>query len=231
MNDLLSWILDTVQSVDPALRLLLAGVGMLFETSILIGLIVPGDTVVIVTATGVSNGFEFAFLLLAVILGALVGESLGFALGRFFGPRIRASRLGARLGERNWARAEQYLARRGGIAVFVSRFLPVFHALIPLTVGMSAMSYRRFLRWTVPACVIWAGAYVSVGALAADSFRVLAQELHFAGYLFAGAIAIFFAAVLVTHNLLERREARYMAHPDATLETDAALEADDDKTP
>lgn len=231
MNDLLSWILDTVQSVDPTLRLLLAGVGMLLETSILIGLIVPGDTVVIVTATGVSNGFEFTFLLLAVVLGALIGESLGFALGRFFGPRIRASRLGARLGKSNWARAEQYLARRGGIAVFVSRFLPVFHALIPLTVGMSAMSYRRFLRWTVPACVIWAGAYVSVGTLAAGSFRVLARELHFAGYLFAGVIAIFFAAVLATHKLLERREARYMAHTDPALEADAAHEADDDQTP
>jgi membrane-associated protein len=233
VNDLLSWILDTVQSVDPTLRVLLAGVGMLLETSILIGLIVPGDTVVLVAATGVGNGFEFAFLLLAVIVGALAGESIGFALGRFFGPRIRASRLGSRLGERNWIRAEQYLARRGGIAVFVSRFLPVFHALIPLTVGMSAMSYRRFLQWTVPACAIWAGAYVSVGTLAAGSFRVVARELHFAGYLFAAVIAVFFAIVLVTRKLLERREARYMARADAAHPTAHPTDAhptDDDPT-
>ena len=40
-------------------------------------------------------------LVLAVISGALIGESIGFALGRFFGPRIRMSRLGRWLGEQH----------------------------------------------------------------------------------------------------------------------------------
>jgi membrane protein DedA with SNARE-associated domain len=48
--------------------------------------------------------------------------------------------------------------------VFISRFLPVLHSLIPLTVGMSTMRYRKFMAWTVPACVIWAFAYVTVGS-------------------------------------------------------------------
>ena len=34
MNDALTWILDVVQNVDPALRTLLAGVGMFLETSV-----------------------------------------------------------------------------------------------------------------------------------------------------------------------------------------------------
>ena len=42
MNDFLSWFLDAVRNLDPVLRILLAGVGILFETSILIGLIVFG---------------------------------------------------------------------------------------------------------------------------------------------------------------------------------------------
>src|SRR5690606_20226828 len=118
-------------------------------------LIVPGDTVVIVASTAVASPLEYWMLIIAVIVGALIGESVGFALGRFFGPRIRASRLGKRIGERNWVRAERYVARRGGIAVFISRFLPVLHSVVPLTVGMSAMTYRTFLAWTVPATTIW----------------------------------------------------------------------------
>src|SRR5689334_12931904 len=163
MNDALTWVLDLVQSVDPVLRTLLAGLGILLETSILIGLIVPGDTIVLVASTGVANPVEYIALVAVVIVGALCGESIGFALGRWFGPRIRASRLGARIGTRNFDRAEAYLARRGGIAVFLSRFLPVLHSLIPLTVGMSPMRYRTFMAWTAPACVLWALAYVSVG--------------------------------------------------------------------
>ena len=50
--------------------------------------------------------------------------------------------------------------------MFVSRFLPVLHSLVPLTVGMSTMRYRRFIAWTLPACLIWATAYVTVGATA-----------------------------------------------------------------
>lgn len=210
MNDALTWILDLVQSVDPALRALLAGVGILLETSILIGLIVPGDTVVLVASTAVGSPAEYVALVVAVIIGALCGESIGFGLGRYFGPRIRESRLGRKAGTANFDRAEAYLAKRGGIAVFLSRFLPVLHSLIPLTVGMSPMRYRTFMAWTAPACVIWAFAYVTVGSLAAGGYRELSQELHGAGYVFAAVIALFVGLVFLVKKLLQKREAAHM---------------------
>jgi membrane-associated protein len=210
MNEVVEWLLDLVQSVDPVARTLLAGLGILLETSILIGLVIPGDTIVIVASTAVDGWGQYFALVFAVIVGALTGESIGFALGRFFGPKIRASRLGRRIGEQQWVRAENYLDRRGGIAVFVSRFLPVLHSLIPVTVGMSTMSYRKFMAWTVPATVIWTFAYVSVGAFAAGSFRDLLDQLHYAGYIFVGIIAVFLVTVFAVKRLLERAENRHM---------------------
>ncbi|MHC2185150.1 VTT domain-containing protein [Rathayibacter agropyri] len=210
MNDTLSGILDLVVSVPPVWRTLLAGLAIFFETTILAGLIVPGDTIVIVSATGVTSPLQFVALAVTVVVGALCGESLGFYLGRWFGPRIRASRLGRRLGEKNWLRAERYLARRGGIAVFLSRFLPVLHSLIPLTVGMSGMRYRTFMAWTVPACVLWSSAYVGVGTAAAGSYRELSESLHGAGYVFVGVIVAFVLLVLLGKKLLSKAEARHL---------------------
>jgi len=210
LSSVLDAILQFVESVNPVLRTALAGIGMMLETSVLVGLIVPGDTIVLVSSTAVEGPVEYFALIAAVIVGALIGESIGFALGRHFGPRIRASRLGRRLGEKNWIRAENYLDRRGGIAVFLSRFLPFFHSLIPLTVGMSNMTYRRFMKWTVPASVIWAFAYVSVGSLAAGSYRELSDSLHSAGYVFVGIIAVFLLVVFVIKKLIARSEARHM---------------------
>ncbi len=210
MNDILSWILGTVEAVDPTVRALLAFAGMLLETSILVGLVVPGDTIVIVASTAVSGPVEFTALVVAVIVGALAGESIGFALGHHFGPAIRASRLGRRIGETNWIAAERYLERRGGLAVFISRFLPILHSLIPVTVGASAMRYRTFMAFTVPACIIWTLAYVSVGSAAAVGYRELSGQLHFAGYLFVGVIALFAVAVLLAKKWLHRREQRHM---------------------
>jgi membrane protein DedA with SNARE-associated domain len=213
VNEVLLWILDLVRSVDPVARTLLAGGGIFLETSLLVGLVVPGDSIVLVASTAVDGPAQYSALLVAVILGALGGESVGFLLGRFFGPRIRDSRLGARIGVKNWARAANYVDRRGGIAVFVSRFLPVLHSLVPVTVGMSNMTYSRFLRWTAPACVIWALAYVTFGSVAAVSYREMAASLHFAGYLFVGAIVLFVVGVVVVKKLLERSEARHWDHP------------------
>lgn len=212
MNDILDWILGTVSSVDPVVRTALAGIGILLETSVLVGLIVPGDSIVIVASTAVVGWVEFIALVLTVIVGALCGESIGFALGRYFGPWIRRSRLGRRIGEKNWVKAENYLRRRGGIAVFLSRFLPVLHSVIPLTVGMSSMRYRTFMSWTIPACILWAFAYVSVGSAAAGGYRELSEQLHFAGYLFVAVIAGFVVGVLLVKRWLSRREARHMEH-------------------
>lgn len=211
MNDFVLWAIESVQSVDPVLRTVLAGVAILLETSILIGLIVPGDTIVLVAAIGVTSWDEGITLGIVVIGGALIGESLGFWLGRWAGPRIRSSWLGRRIGGDHWERSERYLRRRGGVAIFLSRFLPVLHSLVPLTVGMSGYAYRRFIAWTLPACALWAGIYVGLAAGAAGSYSELSQRVHYAGYIFVGIIAVLLIAVTVMKKVIARREAGHMA--------------------
>jgi membrane-associated protein len=218
VNEILTWLLDVVQNVDPVVRTLVAGLAMMLETSVLVGLIVPGDTVVIVSGTAISSPLDGVLLGVAVVIGSLVGESLGFWLGRYFGPRIRASRLGQKLGDRNWERADRYLRRRGGPAIFLSRFLPVLHSLVPLTVGMAGYRYRRFLAWTAPACIVWASLYITVAATAAGTYRELADQIHYAGYVFVGIIVVFLILVYVGKKVLERIERRHLAEEHDTLE-------------
>jgi membrane-associated protein len=221
LNDLITssliWLLEVVRHVDPIVRVLIAAGGMLLETTLFVGLIVPGDTIVIVAATAVGSPVDYVALLAGVIAGSLVGESLGFLLGRLAGHRIRRSRLGRRLGECNWERAERYIRRRGGPAVFVSRFLPVLHALVPVTAGAGEMRYRRFIAWTAPACALWAVLYVTVGSLAAGSIRQLAGEIHVIGYVFAGCVVLFVVGAFIVRRLVERSQRRHWDDdPDTT---------------
>ena len=37
MNEWLTWLLDTVQAVDPVVRTLVAGLAIMLETSVLVG--------------------------------------------------------------------------------------------------------------------------------------------------------------------------------------------------
>jgi membrane protein DedA with SNARE-associated domain len=200
--DFVGSVLDFVESVPPVLRILLAGFAVMLETSVLVGLIVPGDTIVLTASTGVTTVLQFIFMVISVVIGALLGESFGFWLGRFFGPKLRSSWLGQKVGEDRWKKADRFVKRRGGIAVFISRFLPVFHSVVPLTAGMTVMQYRTFMTWTVPACIIWAFLYVSIGSAAGETYRELQATFGFAGWIFIGIIVagIFFLA-LVKHFL------------------------------
>ena len=58
--------------------------------------------------------------------------------------------------------------------------------------------------------MLWALAYVSVGSLAAGSYRELSRELHWAGYLFVAAIAVFLVVVVLVKRLLHGRESAHM---------------------
>jgi membrane-associated protein len=217
VNDILNWLLDTVQSVSPLLRNLLAGLAILCETSLFIGLIIPGDTVVLVAATGVTDILDFFYLLGAVLFGSLIGESLGFTIGRLFGKRIRYSKLGQRLGEKNWQLADRFVDRRGGIAVAISRFLPMLHSLVPVVAGMTKMRYRTFISWTVAACAIWASAYVGIGYLAHSAYDQIAGQLKWGGLVFVAIILIF---MIVAHFGKQKLEvaAEKMANSPASAE-------------
>lgn len=214
MTELLDQFFSAVRDMDPVWRTLLAALGLFLETSAFVGLVVPGDSIALLAATGVSSPTQFVWLVIALVIGALLGESVGFWVGRHFGPRIRASRLGRRLGERNWLLAERYLGERGGVAVMLSRFLPVLHSLVPLSAGMAGMRFRRFLAWTIPACVVWAVLVATLGASAAVGFQELASRVSGAGYIFVAVVLIVVAAIWLLKRLIFRLERRHLGIPE-----------------
>jgi len=208
VTQLITWMLHSIASVTPILRELIALVAILFETSLFLGLVVPGDTIVIVSGTAVGGVGDFISLLIAVLIGSLIGESIGFWLGRFFGARLRASKLGQKIGDRNWQLADTFVETRGGIAVAISRFLPVLHSLVPVVAGMTKMRYRVFIVWTFGACTIWAAAYISLGWIAGASWSQFSGNLKWGGAIFAAIILVIAVAFHFAKQRLEKAAER-----------------------
>lgn len=191
MNEILDWILEGISGFNPVVRNIAAGIAIMLETSLFIGLIMPGDTIVLIASTGVADLQDFFWLIGAVLAGSLIGETIGFSIGRLFGTRIRASRLGQRFGESNWQRADVFVERRGGPAIAISRFLPVLHSLVPVVAGATKMRYRTFIAWTFGACLVWASVYVGIGYIAKASYQQVASNFKFGALIFAGIILLF----------------------------------------
>ena len=144
------------------------------------------------------------------MLGSLAGESVGYLLGRRYGLRLRAGRLGRRLGEDRWVAAEAFLAGRGGRAVAAARFVAVVHALVPVLAGTLGMSYRRLVGWGALGAVAWSVLYVAVGAAAGASWRQHGDRVGLAGL---AVVAAALAVVLTVRTARSHAQRRHGGAP------------------
>lgn len=204
MSELVTNLVDLVTSVPPVWRNLLAGFAIMLETSVFAGLIMPGDTIVLVASTGVTDWGDFAFLLMAVLIGSMIGETIGFSIGRFFGPKLRASKLGQKIGEKNWVAADRLVAKRGGMAIFISRFLPVLHSVVPAAAGMTKLPFRTFIFWTFLACTLWTSMYVGVGFAARASYEQLEENLKIAAFVGVSILLAFLGIIALAKKALAK---------------------------
>jgi membrane-associated protein len=200
--DLIDRLLEALAGLNPLVLYLLTGLFTMLETSALVGLVVPGDAVVLLAGTTATSPDRFLVLVGVAVAGSLAGETVGYLLGRRFGDRLRSSRLGRRLGAGNWARAERFLNGRGGRAVFAARFVAVVHALLPVVAGAVRMPYRRFAGWAAAGSLAWSVLYVGVGAAAGASWRQYGERLGLAAYLILGGLV---AAALLVRLARHRR--------------------------
>ncbi|WP_157246046.1 DedA family protein [Nonomuraea typhae] len=161
------------------------------DASIGVGLVIPGDGLLLVAGTTAGSPPEALALIAAGVLACFAGASGGHWLGRAYGGRLRHSRLGRRVGEERWARAEQ-LFERSGWALALAYFLPVVHALTPAVAGAVGVPYRRFMPWAVLGSIAWVSTYVSLGALAGGAVR------EHAGLLLPVAAAVIVVVLAIT---------------------------------
>ncbi|MFE2754499.1 DedA family protein [Actinosynnema sp. NPDC059335] len=182
---------------------LVAG-GLAFaEAAIMVGLVLPGEAALLVAGFAAHQGWIELWVMVVVAVGAAaLGDSVGYEVGRRFGPGLRASGPGRRVGEHRWRRADEFLRWQGGRAVLLGRFTAVLRALTPTMAGMARMPYlRTFLPWNLTGAVVWGAGCVLLGYGFSASLTAVGR------YLAYGPLVLI-AVVLVGYLLLRRRRAR-----------------------
>jgi len=178
------------------------------ESSAFVGVLVPGESVVVLAGFLASHGYlELYNCMIVIALGAILGDSTGYALGKAFGREYfsRHERLFL-FRRKHLQKVEGYFARHGGKTIFWARFVHLLRALTPFTAGMSAMPYGRFALFNVAGGIIWTVCFTSLGYFFGQSWQLVERWAGRAGVFVLFMILVIALFVYLYEKLSENQE-------------------------
>ena len=186
---MLDWLIDLVWSLG-SWGYLVVFLGAALESAAFLGLLVPGESLVIVSGVLASAGlFTLPTLIAVVSAGAVIGDSIGYEMGRRLG-RPWLLRRGARLGFRRdrIEAVDTFFKHHGGKAVLIGRFVGFLRALAPFVAGSSRMPYGRFLTYNMAGAILWTIAFVFLGYFVGAAWPIAEKWVGRAGLVLGVAL-------------------------------------------
>jgi len=182
------------------------------EASAFVGFLFPGEIAVILGGVLASEGrISLGSTIAAAVLGAIVGDAVGYFVGRHYGRAMLQKTVGRLMDLERVRKAEEYLCRRGGAAVFLGRFTAALRVLIPGLSGMCRMPYSTFSFYNVAGGTVWGVLFVLVGYFAAASWRQIHRIAGMTSLALVAAAVLIFVALRVSRAHREELELPHMA--------------------
>jgi membrane protein DedA with SNARE-associated domain len=117
--------------------------------------IFPGETVLNAASTLAAQGsLDLSTVIVVGALGAIVGDSALFWIARHSASRVEQQLERARRNEKI-AAALAFLDTSAPLLIIGGRYVPGMRFVVNATMGLSQMSYRRFLPWSVIGGIAW----------------------------------------------------------------------------
>jgi membrane-associated protein len=175
---MLGWALDLVLHLDRHLVELLAAYHLwiypiLFavifaETGLVVTPFLPGDSLLFavgaLAAVDTSGTLTAPLASVTLAVAAVLGNTVNYSIGRAIGPPAFSGRYRF-LKVQYLRRTEEFFLRHGGLAVFLSRFMPIIRTCAPFVAGIGRMPYARFLAWNLAGGCAWVLLFIWGGFL------------------------------------------------------------------
>jgi membrane-associated protein len=188
------------------LVLVVAGLIVFAEDALFVGFVLPGETAAFLAGAAAKVGHaSLPAVIIVVIVAAIVGDTVGYEIGRHGGTRVlRWHALDKR--RKQLDSAQDFLARRGGSAVFLGRWIAFFRAVMPFLAGSSRMRYPKFLAYNAAGGIAWGATVTLLGYAAGASYAKVEKTFgRTAAIIVAGIAVVAIVVWQVRKHLAERR--------------------------
>lgn len=134
------------------------------ETGLLIGFLLPGDSLLVVTGIVARTAeWPMATLTASLCAAAIIGDTIGYAIGAKAGPAI-FNRPDSRFFKRDHLMsAKAYYELHGGKTIIIARFIPLIRTFVPVVAGAARMEYKSFLAFNIFGGIGWIVSMLMIG--------------------------------------------------------------------
>jgi undecaprenyl-diphosphatase len=199
-------LLEDISNTLGAWTYLLVGFFAFAETGAFIGLVVPGETVMLLGGAVAGQGAIDIYLLIAIAwFSAWLGDTTSFFLGRKLGRGFVLDH-GPKVGisHERFEKVEDYFGRHGGKTIFIGRFISLVRAFAPFIAGSSGMQYRAFVPYSILGTGLWATAHILVGYFFSRSIETAGKYAAKGAFALATLIVVVVGIVWLYRHLRER---------------------------
>jgi len=135
------------------------------ETGLVVTPFLPGDSLLFAAGAIAARGnLNVGFLFLLLAGAAILGNTVNYSVGHFIGPRVfRSDEAHPLLNRQHLDRAHAFFEKYGGMAVVLTRFVPIIRTFVPFVAGAGAMRYSAFALFNVVGGLLWVGLCLGAG--------------------------------------------------------------------
>ncbi len=133
------------------------------ETGLVVTPLLPGDSLLFAAGTFAALGsLDPRVLNLLLFAAVIAADNANYWIGRFIGPRAFTGEV--RFFRREYLdRTRGYFERHGGKTVILARFIPIVRTFTPFVAGIGAMTYPKFLVYSLAGGALWVSAFLWAG--------------------------------------------------------------------
>lgn len=175
----------------------------MLETTIGIGLLLPGSTIILLLGAASAHGYlDLWDLIWFAVVGAVIGDNINYFLGQKYGTRW--TKKGFRFfKEELFNKAKDFFDAHGAKSVFLGRFVPSIKEIMPFIAGSVGMRHKTFLLWNILGAIGWGFEWIFAGYVFAQSMSLAKMWLSRMGFLLAALFLVFFVFYIIKLAVLK----------------------------
>ncbi len=174
------------------------------ESGLLVGVFLPGDSLLFTAGFLASQGIlSFPILLLITFLAAVAGDSVGYFTGLRYGDKVFKKDDSLLFSKDHVRKSQVFYEKHGGKALVLARFTPIVRTLAPILAGVGKMSYRTFLLFNLIGAFLWAVGITSLGYFLGNAIPNVDSYI-----LPAVAVIVFVSLLPTVFHVLKDKEQR-----------------------